>query len=105
MGSEVYQAQVIKAFFETLTGTDRSLMRIKMCVVSLAKLRGETPEKFSFLMDQLQKSYEKKTISMDIIDYMADAANSLESWQSQTAFGVTNPVKADDFSGFSLDSL
>ncbi|HJJ48209.1 MAG TPA: hypothetical protein O0X39_04345 [Methanocorpusculum sp.] len=105
MGSEIYQAQVIKAFFETLTGTDRSLMRIKMCVVSLAKLRGESPEKFSFLMEQLQKSYEKKTISMDIIDYMADAANSLESWQSQTAFGVTSPVKADDFNGFSLDSL
>lgn len=105
MGSEVYQAQVIKAFFETLTGSDRNLTRITMCVISLAKLRNETPEKFSFLLGQLQKGKEKKTISMDIIDYMADAANELESWQAQTVFGVISPVKTDDFGSISLDSL
>ena len=45
MGSEVYQAQVIKALFDTITGTDRNLTRIYLCVISLAKLRNESPEK------------------------------------------------------------
>lgn len=105
MASEVYQAQVLRAFFDTITGTDRNLTRIYMCVVALAKLRNESPEKLAFLSQQMRLSKEKKTLSIDILDYMADAANSLESWQSQTAFGVTSPVKSDDFGGISLDSL
>ncbi|MDO5844409.1 MAG: hypothetical protein Q4Q53_04615 [Methanocorpusculum sp.] len=105
MGSEVYQAQVLRAFFDTITGTDRNLTRIYMCVISLAKLRNESPEKLTFLSQQMKLSKEKKTLSIDILDYMTEAANSLESWQSQTAFGVTSPVKADDFAGISLDSL
>ena len=44
MGGEVYQAQVLKNFFDTITGTDRNLTRIYMCVISLAKLRGEDVE-------------------------------------------------------------
>ena len=38
MGSEVYQAQVIKAFFDTVTGTDRNLTRIYLCVISLVRV-------------------------------------------------------------------
>jgi len=48
MGGEVYQAQIVKNFFDTITGTDRNLTRIFMCVVSLAKIRMEPPENSRF---------------------------------------------------------
>lgn len=105
MGSEIYQAQVLRAFFDTITGTDRNLTRIYMCVISLAKLRNESPEKLSFLAQQMALSKKNKTLSVDILDYMTEVANTLESWEAQTAFGVSNPVKSDDFGGISLDSL
>jgi hypothetical protein len=34
MSGEVYQAQVLRNFFDTITGTDRNLTRIYMCVLS-----------------------------------------------------------------------
>ena len=79
MGGEIYQAQVIRNFFDTITGTDRNLTRIYMCVMSLAKLRMEPPEKMASLLDQLRKSKIKKELSIDILDYVCDAANDLDS--------------------------
>jgi hypothetical protein len=77
-----------------------------MCVISLAKLRMEPPEKMSALVDQLRKSKIQKELSVDILDYMCDAANSLELNMVQTAFGVRDIQQiAQDFSGVSLDSL
>ncbi|MDD1706290.1 MAG: hypothetical protein LUQ12_04555, partial [Methanoregulaceae archaeon] len=73
MGGEVFQAQVIKNFFDTITGTDRNLTRIYLCVISLAKLRMENPEKISFLVDQIKKSKQQRELSVDILDYMCDA--------------------------------
>ncbi|KQC03954.1 MAG: hypothetical protein APR53_04520 [Methanoculleus sp. SDB] len=106
MGGEVYQAQVIRNFFETITGPDRNLTRIYMCVVSLAKLRMEPPEKLSFLIDQLKKSKQKRELSIDILDYMADAALDLNMQTVQTAFGVKEISEAsEDFGAVSLDSL
>ncbi|HJJ39005.1 MAG TPA: hypothetical protein O0X42_02600 [Methanocorpusculum sp.] len=105
MGSEAYQAQILKAFFDTITGTDRNLTRIYLCVISLAKLRCESPETLRFLAEQMQKSREKRELSMDILDYMVDAANSLENKAVSAAFGITESANADDFSGISLDSL
>ena len=106
MSGEVYQAQVLRNFFDTITGTDRNLTRIYMCVVSLAKLRMESPERMAFLVDQLRKSKQRRELSVDIIDYMCDAARDLELGTVRTAFGVKdiNEV-ADEFSGISLDSL
>ena len=106
MGGEIYQAQVIRNFFDCITGTDRNLTRIYMCVMSLAKLRIEPPEKLAALVDQLRKSKVKKELSIDILDYMCDAANTLELNTVQTAFGVRDIQQvAQDFSGISLDSL
>ncbi|HIH86236.1 MAG TPA: hypothetical protein HA342_05695 [Methanoculleus sp.] len=106
MGGEVYQAQVLRNFFDTITGTDRNLTRIYMCVVSLAKLRMEPPEKMTFLIDQLRKSRQKRELSVDIIDYMCDVARDLEITTVQTAFGVRDVNRvADEFSGIRLDSL
>jgi hypothetical protein len=106
MGGDIYQAQVIKNFFDTITGTDRNLTRIYMCVMSLAKLRMEKPEKMAALVDQLKKSKIHKELSVDILDYMCDAANSLELNTVQTAFGTRDIQQvAQDFSGVSLDSL
>ena len=106
MGGEIYQAQVIRNFFDTITGTDRNLTRIYMCVMSLAKLRMEPPEKMAALVDQLRKSKVQKELSVDILDYMCDAANSLQVNMVQTAFGVKDIQRvAQDFSGVSLDSL
>ncbi|HJJ89166.1 MAG TPA: hypothetical protein O0X64_01060 [Methanocorpusculum sp.] len=105
MGSEVYQAQILRAFFDTITGTDRNLTRIYMCVISLAKLRGEKPEKLRFLMEQMQASREKRELSIDILDYMVEVANSLESGTCQSAFGITSPMKSEDFGGISMDSF
>jgi len=106
MGGEIYQAQVIRNFFDTITGTDRNLTRIYMCVMSLAKLRMEPPEKMVALVDQLRKSKIQKELSVDILDYMCDTANALEMNMVQTAFGVRDIQQvAQDFSGISLDSL
>ncbi len=106
MAGEIFQAQVIRSFFETITGPDRNLTRIYMCVISLAKLRMEPPEKQKELLDQLRKSREKKELSVDILDYVASAAIELELSAVQTAFGVIEMAKAaQDFEKISLDSL
>jgi hypothetical protein len=106
MGGEVFQAQVIKNFFDTITGTDRNLTRIYLCVISLAKLRMENPEKISFLVDQIRKSKQQRELSVDILDYMCDAAIQLDLNVVQTAFGVkTIGEVMQDFNGISLDTL
>ena len=106
MGGEIYQAQIIRNFFDTITGTDRNLTRIYMCVMSLAKLRMESPEKMAVLVDQLRKSKVHKELSVDILDYMCDAANTLEIHSVQTAFGVRDIQQvAQEISGISMDSL
>ena len=97
---------MIRNFFECITGTDRNLTRIYMCVMSLAKLRMESPEKMSALVDQLRKSKLQKELSVDILDYMCDAANQIELSMVQTAFGVKDIREvAQDFGGISMDSL
>jgi len=106
IAGEIYQAQVIRNFFDCITGTDRNLTRIYMCVMSLAKLRMEPPEKMAALVDQLRKSKIQKELSVDILDYMCDAANQLELDKVQTAFGVKDIQSvAQDFTGISMDSL
>jgi hypothetical protein len=106
MGGEVYQAQILRNFFDTITGTDRNLTRIYMCVISLAKIRLEPPEKISFLVDQVRKSKQQRELSVDILDYMCDVAAQLELNQVQTAFGVRDVGDIQqDFSGVSLDTL
>jgi hypothetical protein len=106
MGGEVFQAQVIKNFFDTITGTDRNLTRIYLCVISLAKLRMENPEKVSFLVEQIRKSKQQRELSVDILDYMCDAAIQLDMNVVQTAFGVkTIGEVMQDFNGISLDTL
>jgi len=106
MSGEIFQAQIIRNFFDTITGTDRNMTRIFMCVMSLAKLRMEPPEKMAALIDQLRKSKLQKELSVDILDYMCDAANSLEIQCVQTAFGVRDIREvAQDFNGISMDSL
>jgi hypothetical protein len=106
MGGEVFQAQVIKNFFETITGTDRNLSRIYLCVISLAKLRMENPEKVSFLVDQIRKSKQQRELSVDILDYMCDSALQLDMNSVQTAFGAkTIGEVMQDFNGISLDTL
>ncbi len=106
MSGEIYQAQVIRNFFDCITGTDRNLTRIYMCVMSLAKLRMESPEKITTLVNQLKKSKIQKELSVDILDYMCDAANQIELHMVQTAFGVRDIREvAQDFSGISMDSL
>jgi hypothetical protein len=106
MGSEVYQAQILKNFFDTITGTDRNLTRIYMCVISMAKLRMEKPEKVTFLMEQLKKSKQQRELSIDILDYMCDVATRLEQNAVQTAFGAREIGEIlQDFNSVSLDSL
>jgi hypothetical protein len=106
MGGEVYQAQILRNFFDTITGTDRNLTRIYMCVISLAKIRMEPPEKISFLVDQVRKSKQQRELSVDILDYMCDVAAMLELTQVQTAFGVREVGEIQqDFTGVSLDTL
>ncbi|HVP25553.1 MAG TPA: hypothetical protein VMS81_06185 [Methanomicrobiales archaeon] len=106
MGAEIYQAQVIKNFFDTITGPDRNLTRIYMCVISLAKLRMESPEKQKDLLDQIRKSRDRKELSVDILDYVCNVAIELEITTVQTAFGVTEIARAtQDFEKISLDSL
>jgi hypothetical protein len=106
MGGEVFQAQIIRNFFETITGTDRNLTRISMCVISLAKLRMESPEKISSLVDQIKKSKQQRELSIDILDFMCDAAIELDLNVVQTAFGVKTIGEAmQEFNGISLDTL
>jgi len=106
MGGEIFQAQIIKNFFDTITGTDRNLTRIYMCVMSLAKLRMESPKKILFLIEQLKKSKEKRELSVDILDYMCDAAITLDIVTVQTAFGVKEVQQIpEEFDKISLDSL
>ena len=106
MAGEVFQAQVIRSFFDTITGTDRNLTRIYMCVISLAKLRSEPPEQMEKILDQLRKSKEKKELSIDILDYVCTAAQDIEMTAVQTAFGVKEISEmADSFRGISMDSL
>jgi len=106
MGGEIYQAQVIRNFFDTITGTDRNLTRIYMCVMSLAKIRMESPEKMAHLLDQLKKSKMQKELSIDVLDYVCDVATELDLANVQTAFGVKNIQDvAQDFNAVSLDSL
>lgn len=106
MSGEVFQAQILRNFFDTITGTDRNLTRIYMCVISLAKIRMEPPEKMSLLVDQLRKSKQQRELSVDILDYMCDVAAQLEMKTVQTAFGV-QPISEvqQDFTGVSFDSL
>ena len=106
MSGEVFQAQVLRNFFDTITGTDRNLTRIYMCVISLAKLRMESPEKLTFLVDQIRKSKQQRELSVDILDYMCDVAIQLDMNTVQTAFGVKAIGEVQqDFTGVSLDSL
>lgn len=106
MGGEVFQAQILRNFFDTITGTDRNLTRIYMCVISLAKLRMEKPEKVTFLVDQMKKSKQQRELSIDILDYMCDAAIQLDMNVIQTAFGVKEIGEImQDFNGISLDTL
>ncbi len=106
MSGEVFQAQVIRNFFETITGQDRNLTRIYMCVISLAKLRGESPEKMTFLLDQIRKSKQKRELSIDILDYVCDSARDIDLAAVQTAFGVKElSAVAEEFNSISLDSL
>jgi hypothetical protein len=106
MAGEIYQAQVIKNFFDCITGTDRNLTRIYMCVISLAKLRMEDPEKLSHIVEQMRKSKHKRELSIDIIDYVCSCANEIELGSVQTAFGIKEISEiADTFNSVSLDSL
>ncbi len=106
MGGEVYQAQILRNFFDTITGTDRNLTRIYMCVISLAKIRMEPPGKISALVEQVRKSKQQRELSVDILDYMCDVAAQLEMNHVQTAFGVREIGEImQDFNGVSLDTL
>jgi hypothetical protein len=106
MPGEIYQAQVIRNFFETITGADRNLTRITMCVMSLAKLRMESPEKMQFLMEQMRRSRDKRELSVDVLDYVCDVAILLDIPSVQTAFGVRSIQEAaEDFKAISLDTL
>ncbi len=106
MAAEVFQAQVIKNFFDTITGPDRNLTRIFMCVMSLTRLRQDSPEKVAHLVEQLRRSKQQRELSIDILDYVCDAAVSLDITSVKTAFGVREIGElAGDFSGISLDTL
>ncbi len=106
MGGEIFQAQVLRNFFDTVTGTDRNLTRIYMCVVSLARLRGEDPETIGRLVEQMKQSKIKKELSIDILDYMCAAATEIQISAVKTAFGVQDISEvAQDFEGVSLDTL
>jgi hypothetical protein len=106
MGGEIFQAQVLKNFFDTITGTDRNLTRVYMCVVSLARLRGEDPDTIGHLVEQLKQSKVKKELSVDILDYMCAAATDIEVNAVRTAFGVKELSEVmQDFDGISFDSL
>ena len=79
MGGEIYQAQIVRNFFDIITGTDRNITRISMCVIAVAKLRNEAPERLTFLLDQVRKSRQNRELSIDILDYMCDVAYALDA--------------------------
>ncbi len=106
MGGEIYQAQIVRNFFEIITGTDRNITRISMCVIAVAKLRNEAPERLTVLLDQVRKSRQNRELSIDILDYMCDVAYALDANAVQTAFGVRELASiSQEFNGISLDSL
>ena len=106
MGGEIYQAQVLRSFFDTLTAPTRDIKRVYFCVVTLMRLRQEDPAIVSHLEEQLQKSKVNKELSRDIVDYMCDVAREIEITIVQTAFGVKEIKEmVDDFHGISLDSF
>nr|WP_319539679.1 hypothetical protein [uncultured Methanospirillum sp.] len=106
MGGEIFQAQVLRNFFDTITGTDRNLTRIYMCVISLSRLRGEDPDTISRLAEQMRQSKIKKELSIDVLDYMCAVASELDISAVKTAFGVKDISEVvQDFDGISLDSL
>jgi hypothetical protein len=106
MGGEVFQAQILRNFFDTITGTDRNLTRIYMCVISLVRLKGEDPDTIGRLVEQLRQSKIKKELSIDVLDYMCAAASELHISAVKTAFGVQDLKEVmNDFEGISLDSL
>lgn len=106
MGGEIYQAQIVRNFFEIVTGTDRNITRISMCVIAVAKLRNEAPDKLTLLLDQVRKSRQNRELSIDILDYMCDVAYALDAHAVQTAFGVREPGSvAQEFNSISLDTL
>lgn len=77
-----------------------------MCVISLAKLRGEDVETVGHLVEQLRQSKVKKELSIDVLDYMCDIARDLEITAVKTAFGVKEISDViQDFDSVSLDSL
>jgi hypothetical protein len=53
----------------------------------------------------MRVSKEKRELSIDILDYMAETANSLEQWASQSAFGITTSVNSEEFGRVSIDSF
>jgi hypothetical protein len=66
----------------------------------------EKPEKVTFLVDQIKKSKQQRELSIDILDYMCDAAIQLDMNVVQTAFGVKEIGEImQDFNGISLDTL
>src|SRR5665647_1009825 len=106
MGGEIYQAQIVRNFFEIITGTDRSITRISMCVIAVGKLRNEAPDRLTFLLDQVRKSRQNRELSIDILDYMCDVAYALDATAVQTAFGVRELASiSQEFNGISMDSL
>ncbi len=105
-GGEVFQAQILKNFFDTITGPDRNLTRIYMCVITLAKLRMEPPEKIGLLVEQLRKSRVNRELSVDILDYMCSVASSLDMRSVLTAYGVRDVSQiSEEFERISIDSL
>jgi hypothetical protein len=57
-------------------------------------------------VDQIRKSKQQRELSVDILDYMCDAAIQLDLNVVQTAFGVkTIGEVMQDFNGISLDTL
>ena len=58
------------------------------------------------LEKQIKKSKQQRELSIDILDYMCDAAIELDLNVVQTAFGVkTIGEVMQDFNGISLDTL
>jgi len=106
MGGEIYQAQVLRSFFDAITGQARDIKRVRMCVLSLVKLRQEDPATVSHLVDQVDKSRVNKELSVDILEYMCDVAREIDITIVQTAFGVKEIKEMmQDFDGISLDSF
>lgn len=106
MGGEIYQAQVLRSFFDAITGPTRDIKRVRMCVLSIAMLRQEDPGIVSHLEDQIQKTQVNKVLSVDIVEYMSSVAREIEKTEVLTAFGVKE-IKdmINDFDGISVDSF